>query len=204
MRWLTVSLAAAALLLSIGCGGGGEAPSPAPESATPTPSPAGTPSPEPAALDPYADVENQEFAEQLSGDVLLSTGEIGEPVRVGTLVLIVHRLAEAPDQCSSAAEPDIVLLDADVELQNVSETTPLSFFTGNSLLVDDKAIQHRNASYTCAGSPYFDLGTVPLAPGEKARGTIAFDVPDILKVVKFRYQIEFDGKVGRWDVNVQQ
>ncbi len=206
MRWLIVPLVSAGLLLAAACGGDSEAPaSPGVESpGSPTAAPA-TASPAPAPADPFADVENQEFAEQQLGDgVLFSSGETGEPVRVGTLVIIVHGLTEAPDQCSTAAEPDIVLLDADVELQNVSQKTQLNFFTSNSFLADTKAIQHRTAAYTCSGSPYLDQSTVPLAPGQSVRGTIPFDVLETLNVVKFRYQVEFSGKVGRWDVNVQR
>jgi hypothetical protein len=99
------------------------------------------PSPSPSPLpDPYTDVENMNYAEQNQAGILSSSGGIGEPVRVGRIIMIVHGIAPAPNECGNAVEPGVALLDLDVEIQNVSATTTLQFERRDMSVTEQRAI----------------------------------------------------------------
>lgn len=119
-----------------------------------------------------------------------SVGKIGERVEGGGIALMVNKVEEGP--LSQFYKPKGVVFIVDATLENVSldevDVNPLDFHVR-----DETGLQVDAA----LGAPEQQISLGTLAPGEKIRGRIGFDVPADAKGFIFFYDVLFGSAKGQ-------
>lgn len=169
--------AAAAVLATLTAGAPAIAPTdlPAPVATTePTTEPPAAPAAEPTAV---------------PASPAAAVGKIGERVEGGGIALMVNKVESGP--LSQFYKPKGVVFIVDATIENVSldevDVNPLNFYVR-----DETGLQVGAA----LGAPERQISLGALAPGEKIRGSIGFDVPADAKGFIFFYDAVFSSIKG--------
>jgi len=104
------------------------------------------------------------------------TFSIGEQVKLGDYILIVHSVESCIPKGEFAMKPESgkKFIVADVSQENVS-STPRDYNLWDFTLQDDKNYSYQTTLADCK-EPNFSSGT--LQPGMKTRGYVTFQIPE--------------------------